>query len=327
MVSPNTSFTELTTSTMRNRTKDVVDVVSKHNALYKRLMDKKRVTLLGGGSEIVRSIDFAENGTFQWYSAYDTLAVQPSEVFTTCNYAWKQAALHVTENGPTIRANSGKEAMFNLVKGRVSNALRTFGNNMSLAMYSDGTTPNAINGLQLLAADAGTGTVGGINSTTYTWWKNVVQSAAAPLQGGGAITPSATTIEDLMLPLYIELSRGSDKPDVIVSSNDYYTFYERSLTPQRRYTSDEKTANGGFRGLEYKDATIYHDGGTKGGGIPNAHMYFLNTDFLEVVVQKDANMTRMDDKMSINQDAVAIPFLWQGAFLTTNRAFLGVLKS
>ena len=58
--------------------------------------------------------------------------------------------------------------------------MNSFKNNMSSDIYSDGTSANQINGLQALVSDAGTGTVGGINSTTYTFWKSIVQSAAAP---------------------------------------------------------------------------------------------------------------------------------------------------
>jgi hypothetical protein len=52
----------------------------------------------------------------------------------------------------------------------------------------DGTLANQINGIQALVSNAGTGTVGGINSATFTFWQNKVQSAAAPIQGGGAVT-------------------------------------------------------------------------------------------------------------------------------------------
>jgi hypothetical protein len=89
-------------------------------------------------------------------------------------------------------------------------------------------------------ADAGTGTVGGIDSSVMEFWQNAVQSAAAPLQGGGAVTPSATTMEtSLMLPLWLNQVRGDDKPDLIVASNDYFTFYEGSQVAIKRYTAME----------------------------------------------------------------------------------------
>lgn len=259
-------------------------------------------------------------------SGYDTLNISPSDVLTAANYAWKNVAIHVTASGSEIRANSGKNQIINLVKARVQNALRTFSNNMSTDLYSDGTATNQINGLQATVADAGTGTIGGINSSTYTWWKNKVQSNASPLQGGGAVTLSKTTIQTMWNNLWLELTRGSDTPDLIVASNDYFNFYEESLTDLKRYTTSDD-AQGGFISLKYKTADVFFDGGTNGGGIPSAHAYFLNTDYLEVCVHRDANMTRLDDKMSVNQDAVVIPFLWQGNLVSSNRALQGVHKA
>ena len=54
-------------------------------------------------------------------------------------------------------------------------------------------------------------------------------------------------------------------------------------------------------------------------------MYFLNTDYLEMVVHTDANWTQADDKMSVNQDAVVIPLLWMGNLVCSNRSLQGVL--
>lgn len=326
MVSPNTVFTELVTTTLREHPKKVADAVSKSNNLYRRLSKKGRIKVIDGGTEIVRPIDYAENGTVQNYSGYDVLSIQPSEVLSAANYAWKQKAVHVTASGLELRTNSGKNQLIDMAEAKVTNALRTFANSLSTDLYSDGTAANQINGLQALIADAGTGTIGGINSTTYPFWRNKVQSNASPLQGGGAVTLSAATIEAQWLALYLELTRGGDMPDLIVCSNDYFSFFEQSQTSLKRYaTSDE--ADGGFVSLKYKGADVFPDGGTFGGGIPNAHAYFVNTDFVELCVHRDANMTRLDEKMSVNQDAEVIPFVWMGNLVTSNRGLLGVHKA
>jgi hypothetical protein len=205
----------------------------------------------------------------------------------------------------------------------LKNAIRTFKNNFSSDVYSDGTLANQINGLQALVADAGTGTVGGIDSATWNFWKNKVQSAAAPLQGGGAITPGSATMESLMLPLWLTLTRGDDQPDLIVMDNNYSTFFEQSQTSIKRYT-DETKANAGFVSLKYKGADVIFDGGS---GIPVNHAYFLNTDYLELVVHKDADMTVMDEMKPYNQDAAVVPVLWMGNLVCSNRALQGVQKA
>jgi hypothetical protein len=76
--------------------------------------------------------------------------------------------------------------------------------------------------------------------------------------------------------------------------------------------------------MKYKRADVFFDGGS---GIPAQHMYFLNTDFLELVVHRDANMTEVPELRSVNQDAVVMPIIWQGNLIASNRHLQGVLKA
>jgi hypothetical protein len=75
MASPNSTFTEMVTTTLRNHPTEVADNVSKHNALYRRLKQGGKIKKLSGGYEIVRPLDYAENATFQRYSGYDALNI------------------------------------------------------------------------------------------------------------------------------------------------------------------------------------------------------------------------------------------------------------
>lgn len=323
MPSPNTVFTELVTTTFRKHSKEIKDNVSKNNALLRRIYDKGNVRREDGGLTIVAPLDYAENNTYQRYSGYDVLNVGASDVISAAEFQWRQIAINVVASGLELRTNSGDTRIINLVKSRMKNAMRTFKNNFSSDLYSDGTLANQINGLQALVADAGTGTVGGIDSSTWTFWRNKVQSAAAPIQGGGAITPSAATMESLMLPLWLSLVRGDDAPDLIVMDNNYFTFFEQSQTSIKRYT-DEVKANAGFVSLKYKGADVIFDGGS---GIPANRSYFLNTDYMELVVHKDADMTVMDEMKPYNQDAAVVPVLWMGNLVCSNRALQGVQKA
>jgi hypothetical protein len=322
MSTPSSVFTELVTTTFRNHRSKLIDNVSNNNALLAYLKRKRKMRTESGGTEIAIPLEYAENGTYQRYSGYDVLNVQQSDVFTAAKFDWRQIAINVTASGRELRINKGKERIINLAKSRLKNAMNTFNNNFSSDVYSDGALSNQVNGLQALISDAGTGIVGGIDSSTWPFWKSVVQSAAAPLQGGAGITPSSSTIQSLMLPLWLELVRGGDKPDLIVSSNEYYSYYEESLTDLKRYTSAE-SATGGFVALKYKSADVIFDGNS---GIPDTRMYFINTDYLELVAHTDANLTVNDEMRPYNQDAVVIPILWMGNLTVSNRSLQGVLK-
>lgn len=323
MASPNATFTELVSTTFRKHGKTFIDNVSKHNALLRYILDKGPTEEIDGGLTIVRPLDYASNSTYQRYSGYDVLNVSQSDVLTSAEYQWRQIAINVVASGLEMRINSGDTRIIALVKSRIKNAIRTFKNNFSSDLYSDGTLSNQIGGLQLIVADAGTGTVGGIDSGTWTFWKNQVQSAAAPIQGGAGITPGSTTMESLMLPLYLNLTRGDDQPNLIVSSIDYYTFFETQQTSIKRYT-DKDSATAGFVSLKYKKADVIFDGNA---AIPDAHMYFLNTDYIDLVVHRDANMTVLDQVKPYNQDAAVVPVLWMGNLTVSNRTLQGVLKA
>lgn len=323
MASPNSVFTELVTTTFRKHSKEIKDNVSKNNALLRRMLEKKMKRTEDGGLSIVEPLDYAQNGTYQRYSGYDTLNVNASDVLSAAEFQWRQIAINVVASGQELRTNSGQSRIINLVKSRMKNATRTFKNNFSVDAYSDGTLPNQINGLQALVSDTGAGTVGGIDAATWAFWQNKVQSAAAPLQGGGAIVPGSTTIESLMQPLWLALTRGDDQPDIIVCDNNYFTFFELGQTSIKRYT-DETKANAGFVSLKYKSADVIFDGGS---GIPVNHMYFLNTDYINLVVHKDADMEIMEEMKPYNQDAAVVPILWMGNMTVSNRSLQGVLKA
>ena len=252
-------------------------------------------------------------------SDWDTLNVAASDVISSAEYAWKQIALNVVASGRELRINSGEEAFIDLAKAKIKNAIRTFNNNFSSDLYSAGSLTNQIGGLQAIVADTNTNTIGGIDANTWTFWRNTVYDAS-----DNSVTPSATTIENgLMLPLWLSLDRGpDDQPDLIVADNTYYSYYETSQVSLKRY-SDKSSADGGFVTLKYKNADVIFDGNS---GIPTTRMYFLNTNYLELVVHRDADLTVMDDIRPVNQDGSVTPILWMGNLTCSNRKMQGVIK-
>jgi hypothetical protein len=318
MASPNTTFTELVSTTFRKHRKEIKDNLSNRNALLKYMMKKGNYRKEDGGLTIVTPLDYAANGTYQRYSDWDTLNISQSDVISAAEYQWRQIAINVVASGRELRINSGDSRIINLAKSRIKNAIRTFNNNFSSDLYSAGTLTNQVNGLQAIIADTNTNTVGGIDASLWPFWQNQVFDASVL-----SVTPSATTIENgLMLPAWLALDRGpDDQPDLIVSSNDYYAFFESSQVSLKRYT-DEVKASAGFVTLKYKNADVLFDGNS---GIPSAHMYFCNTNYLELVVHQDADLEIMDDMRPVNQDGSVTPILWMGNLVCSNRHQQGVV--
>jgi len=315
-----TTFTELVSTTYRNHRKEVADNVSGHNALFRRMTEKGRIRTEDGGLSIVTPLDYASNSTYQRYSGFDVLNVAASDVISAAEFPWRQVAVNVAASGLEIRTNSGANRIINFVKAKIKNAQRSMANGLSTDLYSDGTSANQMNGLQALIADAGTGTVGGINSSTFTFWQNQVRDAS-----DNSVTVSAATIEaGMMLPLWLACTRGNDTPDLIVMDSVYFSAYEASQSSLKRYAPSDE-GKGGMVSLKYKTADVFYD--STASGIPASHMYFINTDFLELVVHQDANMEIMPELRSVNQDAIVIPVLFQGNLVCSNRARQGVGKA
>ena len=317
MPSPNTVFTEMVTTTLRNHPTEVADNVSKNNALYRRLSVNGKIKKLSGGYEIVRPLEYAENATYQRYSGYDALNIAASDVLSAAKYDWVQAAVHVTASGREMRMNSGKEQMIDLAASRTKNALKTAANNMSLDLYSSGSLSNQMGGLGLIFSTSGVGTVGGINASTYTWWGNQYQEASG--------TNTYADIKNDMIKLWLKCVRGNDKPQLIVSTNDLWAAYWNALTALQRYNDNVSEANSGFDSVKFQSADVIHDLEATNFTSTGEKMYFINHDYLELVVHRDANWTTLDEKMSVNQDAVVIPIIWQGQLTVSNRAVQGVL--
>lgn len=317
MAGPSAIFTEMVSTTMRNSPKEVADNVSKHNALLNVLKKKKRIINLDGGTEISIPLEYAENSTYQRYAGFDTLNLSQSDIVTSAKYDWAQVALHVVASGADLLKNSGRSQMINLAKTKKANALKTAANNFSVDAYSDGSMANQIGGLAQIIQTNGQGTVGGINSATWAFWRNKFLEIA----GSNAYTKD--TLKGEFNKLWLPLNRGADKPDLIVLSHDFYSVYESGEQQLQRYM-DEDMANSGFATLKYKSANVIFD--------DNANFtttaekgYFLNTDYLYIAQHEQAQWSQDDEKKPVNQHAVVIPYYWMGNMVCSNRSLQGVL--
>lgn len=325
MASPNLS--EIVTTTLRSRTGQLADNVTSNNALLMRLKERGKIKPVAGGRTIVQELDYAENSTYKRYSGYESLDISPSDVFSAAEFNYKQAAVAISMSGLEMLQNSGREAIIDLLESRITNAERTMANNISADIYSDGTATNQIGGLQLLVADSpATGTVGGINRATFSFWRNVAFDATTD---GGAAATSAN-IQQYMNRVYVQIVRGADRPDLIVADNNYWRLYLESLQAIQRIT-DDKMAQAGFMTLKYMDADVVLDGGfqnsASNGGAADNHMYFLNTNYIHFRPHRDRNMVPLEpDRFAVNQDAMVKLIAFAGNMTLSNASLQGVLK-
>jgi len=315
----NVNYNEIFSTTLESRTAQMADNMSKNNALLRKLQEKEKIRPISGGSKILEELEYGE-GDVVWYSGYDTISYTPKQLFTAAEFAIKLAAVPVAISGEDMLKNSGYAQVIDLLEKRINNAEKTMANQLAYAMYGDGTGSNgkSIGGLRLLVADdPTTGTVGNINRATAgnEFWRNQAATVSAV---------SKNNILEKMNSMYLSCSRGSDKPDLIVADNTFYTAFENALQDGQRFLTPN-LAESGFSTLRFKGADVVFDGG-QNGYCPDNHMYFLNTDYIYLRPHKDRNMKVIDgNRLAVNQDAMYRIIGWAGNMTMSNAALQGVL--
>jgi len=303
---------QLVATTLNNYHKEFADNVSNSNAITALLRQGNRIRVIDGGKAIATPLTYAEE-TFAWYVGTELLSRAVKETISEADYAPANAVASVTLSGPDLAKNRGRERILNLLEGKLDNAEATMKNNITKAVYGDGTVAKSFAGLKAMVTDAGTGIVGGIDSGTWTFWKNQFQSIA---RATGLQYPA---LKAGMNALWMKLVRGTEHPDLVVADAEIYGTYESGLQENQRY-ADARLGALGFETLRYKQAPMVFDGAATGlsGG------YMLNTKYLKFEVYSGRNFETLDlPDQSPDMDAVTKHIAFMGALTLSNRAMQG----
>lgn len=327
MASPNLS--DIISTTIQSRSGVLADSVTKNNALLYKLKQRGNVKPFSGGNVILQELMYNDTSTLNAgsYSGYDVIDITPNSPITAAQFDIKQYAAAVSISGLEMLQNAGKEQIIDMLEGRVQVAEAQLMNQISAGVYSDGTGNGSkdITGLASAVSITPTsGTYGGINRATWTFWQNVKFDATT--DGGAAATSG--NIQSYMNRVAVQLVRGMDRPDMIVAGNDYYRLFLESLQAIQRITSEDSAA-AGFTSLKYMGAglncDVFLDGGI-GGSLATDRMYFLNTKYIFLRPHRDRNFVPIGgDRQSVNQDATVRLIGWAGNLTCSGAQFNGVL--
>lgn len=318
MTNPN--WGEMVTATLAHRRKKIADTISKNNILYYEMRRRGREKTIGGGLTITTPIMIGvENSNFQWYVGRESLNIAGQEILTSAEFPWKQYACGVSISGLEMLQNSGDEQIINMMSARIQHAEKTIENQMHQSAYGDGTSSSGkeFGGLALLVSQVAGATVGGINSTTSTWWDN--QRIAL------GTAPTTTNIGASMMTMYLRTSRGTDRPNLIMSDNTYYATYWGSLQGQQRFM-DSKLASGGFQNIMFQNTPVVYDGGI--GGFAPVGMQFLNLDTIEIIMHsKRNNVVLSGPRRPLTEDSDTSVIAGMGNWLINDRHLNGTLNT
>jgi hypothetical protein len=331
MAFANSSISDIIATNIQSRTGELADNVTNNNALLRRLKERGNVKTFSGGNVILQEIMYQDAATDNTnsYSGYEVLNVSQNSPISAAQFSITQYAAAISISGLEMIQNSGKEAIIDLLDGRMMVAEAQLANRISGDIYLDGTGNSGknITGLGAAVPDApSTGTYGGINRASFSFWRSAKFSGVTD---GGSAT-SASNIQSYMDALAVQLIRGTDKPDLIVCDNNYYKLYLQSLQSIQRISDGGNSAVGaGFASLKYYGAgmasDVILDGGIGNDATAN-HMWFLNTKYMMFRPHADRNFVPIGgERQAVNQDAIVKLIGFAGNLTSSGPQFCGVL--
>jgi hypothetical protein len=296
---------EISSLTQKYLIPKVVDNVFDSNPLLQRSKKKGWYDTIDGGTHVTQPLAYAQATAAGWYTGTQTLNTDDTAQITEATWEWKQAYTSINITRLDELRNSGKNAIISHIKAKVQLAEKTLKDTLGTSLHGDGTT--GIEGIQLICA--ATGTHGNIAKGTYSWWQGNVDSTTTVL------TPAA------LQALFGDCTIDSDKPSVVIMTQDEFDDLWAALQPQQRF-SDEETLKAGFKNLIFNSTPVIVDSHCASG-----YVYALNESYLGLKAHKDENFRFDGFRKPTNQNVKVAQIFWTGAMISSNNRMHGMMTS
>ena len=238
-----------------------------------RLMEKKgAVERISFGENIEMPLDYRANpdgGVM--VTDQDEFALLKTEVLTSAVYDVAQISYPVTWTKGDEVKNPTENQKISLVKALLENGINSHDDLLEQLIFTTSTAGGTeVNGLSTLVPTTGQGTVGGIDASVETFWRNFADTYT-----------DASDIEATFTTAVAEAQKGSGStagPTFMLSGSDPYVLYVSALQALQRFTGT--TADGSFTTVKFQnlDYGFSQHGGTK--------VYFLNPKSYKILVSK-----------------------------------------
>jgi hypothetical protein len=277
-----------------------------------------------GGRQFEFTVEYAVNTTFKSYGELETLDTTRIDVFDAARYDQKIFAGTVQFSDLELVRNQVANRKFDILEGKLANGRNSAMEQLNTMLYGDGTGNGGkdMDGLaKIISTTPTTGVVGGINSATFTFWRN--------RQNSGAKTTTAfDNLRSAMTTTLNQCTLGGTEayPTGIVSDRASFEGYESILVAVEKIERNAKATGGdiGFlnRAIEFKGVPwIYDENATAG------NAYFVNNRFLKLSYLKGAWMKMKDKVEPNNQLAATYRVFTFGNLCASARRHLGVCNS
>ena len=303
---------ELLTTSLVNMIPGIRDNIFKSNPVFKWLYEGKGGGKMRkkGGVALSHAEMYAKNTTALSYQRYDVLDTTPQDGLTRDQWLWAQYAATVTIDGFTERvANAGDSKLEDILEAKKMQAEESLA--LLLEQHLFQASPGSKDVRSLATVVLGSGTEGGINGTTNTWWQSqITASGSFAAQGRSDLTSTWNTVS---------VQNPIGGPEMLVSDQASFQFYESSLVSQERFT-DNTLVDIGIQNLKFKTTPWTWSPQATSGVI-----YLLHSKGIEFIVNSDTDMLVTPFVTPTNQDARTAKILLACALTTGNRRKLGKL--
>jgi len=281
---------------------------------YKALaMHRKRgMQMVDGGGKEIQVILESSAGTAETFDGYDPLSKSPVDPFESAFYKRRYYAVPIVLDDTTNWENSGEEQVFDLLDALGNNAMNSLlkAINEDLLSAQSGKT---MLGYQDIIADAGTGTVGGINSSTSTFWQNQKYTTSK------TFTDQNNNVFDGMLAwntIMDDCRKQGGRNNAIVTTYSIAAAY-RTAIASTGYAETSLSNLKGVSGPEfpsYMGAQVVADNDCAA-----LHSYMVDTDSIKLRVMKQANFKKTPFvSLQSNGQLAQLAYMVAGVQLCTN---------
>lgn len=255
------------------------------SVLKERAMDE-----VDGGEELAYPQLYDDNDSFKSYSQDGDLDLSMQTGLTIAQYPWRQYAGSVVISGMDLFRNGmSKAKIVNLLEAKTKQLSESVTYKLITDLFSAQSGTN-IQGLPDLVASS-SNTVGGIDSSTYTWWanNNVTTATFGTTVNGNGFQHMQNMMKDC--------SENGKTPDIIMTTARIHSAIELALMNNRYFVRGDSKDKWGFDSIPFKGADIYWDDQCVSGSL-----FFINSDDLRLVFGKGANFSLQNKVEPANKD-------------------------
>jgi hypothetical protein len=291
---------DVLSSTLRILLEEEVDNLFKAVPLLDEMRKSGGVETYDGGQKLDVPLILAEHSSItQLSNGYEPVNLAVKDALRNATFNWCDFVAPVVITRKEELSNKGPRAIVSIAEARMKSVMGLLQREVekqliagSSTVLSDLNTLRAsstarANGGFLAGAAYGsqTGDVGGIDTSVFTTFQNQYKSSAT------------LSISD-MTDLYIQCQAytpGGGAPNVIISSAENYRDYKALLFSNERFMA-EQPLDGGRLALMFHGARMYYDPflDSVTDGTNDIRAYFLNTDYLKLAFDNDAQFEMED---------------------------------